>query len=60
MRIGITGHSNLTPDSVPLVADAIRATLAEHGEKITGVTCLARGSDQVFATVVLDLGANSR
>lgn len=56
MRIGITGHSNLTPDSVPLVADAIRAVLAEHGEKVTGVTCLARGADQVFADVVLDLG----
>lgn len=56
MRIGVTGHSNLTPDSAPVVADAIRAALAEIGEPITGVSCLARGADQVFARVVLDMG----
>lgn len=56
MRIGITGHSNLAPDSEPLVADAIRKVLAEHGEPITGVSCLARGADQVFAAAVLDVG----
>ncbi|MGQ0573026.1 MAG: hypothetical protein ACT4RN_02340 [Pseudonocardia sp.] len=56
MRIGVTGHSNLTADSVPVVADAIRAALAEIGEPITGVSCLARGADQVFAHVVLDMG----
>lgn len=56
MRIGVTGHSNLTPDSAPVVADAIRAALTEIGEPITGVSCLARGADQVFARVVLDMG----
>lgn len=56
MRIGVTGHSNLTPESTPIVADAIRATLAEIGEPIIGVSCLARGADQVFARVVLEMG----
>lgn len=56
MRIGVTGHSNLTPDSVPIVADAIRTALADIGEPITGLSCLARGADQVFARVVLDMG----
>ncbi|MGC7100586.1 hypothetical protein ACPZ19_38405 [Amycolatopsis lurida] len=56
-RIGITGHSNLTAATVPLVADAIRAALAEHsGTELAGMTCLARGADQIFARVVLDLG----
>lgn len=56
-RIGITGHSNLTADTVPLVADGIRAVLAEHpASGLVGVTCLARGADQVFARVVLALG----
>lgn len=56
-RIGITGHANLTPDTVPLVADGIRTVLAEHAAGgLIGVTCLARGADQVFARVVLDLG----
>lgn len=55
-RIGITGHSNLTPDTVPLVAEEIRKTLAKHqGPDLVGVTCLAKGADQVFAHVMLDL-----
>jgi hypothetical protein len=56
-RIGISGHSNLAADTVPLVADGIRNALAEHAARnLVGVTCLARGADQVFARVVLDLG----
>jgi len=56
-RIGITGHSNLTARSVPLVAEAIRTVLAEQdAAELVGVTCLARGADQVFARVVLDAG----
>jgi hypothetical protein len=56
VRIGITGHSNLTPDSVPPVAAEIRKVLSEHEQPIVGVSCLARGADQVFARVVLELG----
>jgi hypothetical protein len=56
VRIGITGHSNLAPDSVHAVADALRAALADIGMPLTGVSCLARGADQVFARVVLDIG----
>lgn len=57
MRIGITGHSNLAPESVRAVAQALRAALTDVGQPITGVSCLARGADQVFARVVLDIGA---
>lgn len=57
MRIGVTGHSNLTAPSVPLVAVAIRTVLAEQdAAELVGVSCLARGADQVFARVVLDAG----
>jgi len=56
MRVGITGHSNLTPDSVPVVADALGKVLADFGDPVVGVTCLARGADQIFARVVLDTG----
>jgi hypothetical protein len=56
VRIGITGHSNLSPDTVPLVAEAVRGVLAHCGQPVVGVTCLARGADQVFARAVLDLG----
>jgi hypothetical protein len=57
LRIGITGHSNLSAESEPLVAEAIRAELAGCADgPLTGVSCLARGADQVFARVVLELG----
>lgn len=56
-RIGITGHSNLSAPTIPLVEDAIRSALASTpAGDLVGVTCLARGADQVFARVVLDLG----
>lgn len=56
-RIGITGHSNLAPDTVPLIESAIRGILpAGKSSELVGVTCLARGADQIFARVVLDLG----
>ncbi|GLW89477.1 hypothetical protein [Actinokineospora globicatena] len=57
MRIGITGHSDLTTTTVPLVVRGIReALLAHSGDDLVGVTCLARGADQVFARVVLEAG----
>jgi hypothetical protein len=56
VRVGITGHSNLTLDSVPVVADAIGKVLADLDGPVIGVTCLARGADQTFARVVLDAG----
>ncbi|ASU81584.1 hypothetical protein CDO52_01160 [Nocardiopsis gilva YIM 90087] len=56
-RIGITGHSNLSADSVPLVRDALADLLAPYADgDLVGLSCLARGADQVFAEVVLDAG----
>lgn len=54
-RIGITGHTNLTPPTVPLVAAAVRSALATQ-VPLSGVSCLAKGADQIFANAVLDLG----
>ena len=56
MRIGVTGHTNMAADSVPLVAAEIRKALSEFGLPLIGVSCLARGADQVFARVILELG----
>jgi hypothetical protein len=57
MRIGISGHTNLTLASETLVYGAIREALRPYEQDgISGVTCLARGADQVFAQVILDIG----
>ena len=55
MRIGITGHTNLTTATSRLVRKALEAELAGHADLI-GLSCLARGADQIFARVVLDEG----
>jgi hypothetical protein len=57
-RIGITGHTNLSAATGRLVAAGIRAELVPHSVGLTGVTCLARGADQIFARVVLELGGD--
>jgi hypothetical protein len=56
-RIGITGHSRLTDLTQELVAAALRGLLVDV-RPLVGVTCLAPGSDQLFADVVLDLGGD--
>jgi hypothetical protein len=52
-RIAITGHINLTPDSVPLVYKAINGALALYvADELTGISYIARGADSVFARLV--------
>lgn len=56
-RIGVTGHMDLTPATVPLVRDGIRRVLEPYGSNgLTGVSCIAAGADSIFAEAVLDLG----
>lgn len=57
-RIGITGHLNLSAASVPLVRAALAAELSQYRGGLVGVTCLARGADQLFARAVLDAGGS--
>jgi hypothetical protein len=57
VRIGITGHMNLTPATVDLVRAALHAELARHDPaELVGVSCLAEGADAIFAEAVLDAG----
>ncbi|MQY20286.1 hypothetical protein [Nocardia macrotermitis] len=58
MRIGVTGHMNLTADTTPLVyAEITRQITAVGGAaEVTGVSCIARGADSVFARAALDAG----
>ncbi|MEU6721896.1 hypothetical protein ABZ897_61570 [Nonomuraea sp. NPDC046802] len=53
MRIGVTGHMNLTPEAARLVSEALRAHLASLDGDIVGVSCIARGADSLFADAVL-------
>lgn len=55
--IAVTGHMDLTDASVPLVRDALKETLKPYAaDALTGISCIAKGSDALFAEVVLELG----
>lgn len=56
MRIGVTGHMNLTPDTVRLVSEALRSHLEQVDGEVVGVSCVARGADSLFAEAVLAVG----
>ncbi|MFJ6655918.1 hypothetical protein ACIQNG_06060 [Streptomyces sp. NPDC091377] len=57
--IAVTGHMDLTDAGVPLVRDALREVLKPYADgPLTGVSCLAKGSDSLFAEVVLELGGH--
>ncbi|QHC20960.1 hypothetical protein [Streptomyces sp. GS7] len=54
--IAVTGHMDLTDNTVPLVQEELRSLLHEHRRELVGVTCLARGSDTLFAEAVVEAG----
>jgi hypothetical protein len=57
-RVAVSGHRNLPEGTVQLVDQAIRAALSECAAKVTGLSCLADGADQIFGRAVLDLGGD--
>ncbi|MEU9338538.1 hypothetical protein AB0D49_36215 [Streptomyces sp. NPDC048290] len=54
--IGVTGHMDLTEGSIHLVREALRQALKAHADDLTGISCIAKGADSLFAEVVLELG----
>jgi hypothetical protein len=57
MHIGITGHQRLDNESAWLwVREALTDAIATSSRPFAGLTSLAIGADQLFATLVLELG----
>ncbi|MFG1665057.1 hypothetical protein [Streptomyces sp. Y7] len=56
--IAVTGHMDLTEDSIPLVRTALDDLLKQYAEDsdLVGVSCIAKGSDSLFAEAVLAAG----
>jgi hypothetical protein len=58
MKVGVTGHRNFEDVSAaPWVAECIHNRLSDCRE-LYGLTSLAKGADQIFARVVLQLGGS--
>lgn len=57
MRVGITGHQRLADESAWQWARMVmREIVTRQPQRVEAVSSLARGSDQVFADVVLECG----
>lgn len=55
-RIGITGHQTIPAQALPRVRRGIRAALVEKSAPLEGYSSLADGADQLFASILLELG----
>jgi hypothetical protein len=56
MRLGVTGHQDIPAEAADYVREAIAATLASGPDNVIGVTSLASGADQLFASLVRERG----
>lgn len=55
--LAVTGHIDLTEDSVRLVRTALDELLKQYADDaLVGVSCIAEGADSVFAEAVLAAG----
>ncbi|CAM5400619.1 hypothetical protein [Streptomyces fumanus] len=56
--IAVTGHMDLTEDTVPLVRAALDDLLKPYadGGDLVGVSCIAKGADSLFSEAVLAAG----
>ncbi len=57
-RVAITGHRGLTHDTARWVTHRLQNALANEPAPLVGLTCLADGSDQIFAQIVIDRGGS--
>lgn len=57
VTIGVTGHVHLSEASEQLIFDAVMEAARDFAsERPHGITCLARGADQIFARAMVALG----
>jgi hypothetical protein len=56
MRIGVTGHQDIPPEALAYVERGIEEAVARNAGDLVGVSSLAAGADQIFATAILQRG----
>ncbi|WP_329228057.1 MULTISPECIES: hypothetical protein [unclassified Streptomyces] len=54
--LAVTGHIDLTEETVPLVRAALRELLGPYSGDLTGISCIAAGADSLFAEEVSAIG----
>ncbi|HKR11572.1 MAG TPA: hypothetical protein VJT15_05930 [Pyrinomonadaceae bacterium] len=56
MRIGVTGHQNIPPQALEHVTQGAGRILDQVKDELVGISSLAAGGDQLFASLVLERG----
>jgi hypothetical protein len=56
MRIGISGHQDIPDQGIAFVRSGITRVVSRSGDDLVGVSSLAAGADQLFASIVLENG----
>ncbi|WP_405972772.1 hypothetical protein OG496_27385 [Streptomyces sp. NBC_00988] len=58
--LAVTGHIDLTEDSIPLIRTALANLLTRYATdgRLIGVSCLAGGADSLFAEAILGAGGH--
>jgi hypothetical protein len=56
LKLGITGHRGLPPETTKLVTSALRAAIDELPKPVIGVSLLADGPDAIFADEIVHIG----
>jgi hypothetical protein len=57
MVVGVTGHQDIPPAAKKFVKDKITEVLRNIDGNFSGVSSLASGADQLFAEIVVRMGA---
>lgn len=56
--VGVTGHQSMPPEAVEFAERQLEQFLAAQPGPLVGLSCLAAGSDQLFARAVLNAGGS--
>lgn len=54
MRVGMSGHQDIPQEAITYVKNGIVGVVSELTDDLIGVSSLAAGADQIFASVILE------
>lgn len=56
MKIGMSGHQDIPPQAIAFVKQGITSVVSRLTDDLVGVSSLAVGADQLFASIILEHG----
>jgi hypothetical protein len=56
MKIGVSGHQNIPPQAIEYIRRGIADIIFSANDSLIGISSLAVGADQLFASLVLEHG----